>query len=112
VRFSNLTNRGVITTGPYRWSKHPAYITKNLSWWMISVPFVADAGWPTAVQSCLLLAGVNLIYFLRARTEERHLSQDPVYRDYAAFIASEGLLARLIGNRPLSQPGTLSRPPS
>lgn len=102
LRFSNLTNRGIITNGPYRWSKHPAYITKNLSWWMISMPFVAGAGWATAVQSCLLLAGVNLIYFLRARTEERHLSQDPDYRDYAAFIANEGLLARLIGRRRLT----------
>ena len=95
LRFSNLTNRGIITAGPYRWTKHPAYISKNLSWWMISAPFVAGAGWATALQSCLLLGGVNLIYFLRARTEERHLSQDPAYREYAAFIASEGLLARL-----------------
>ena len=99
LRFSNLTHRGIITNGPYRWSKHPAYICKNLSWWMISVPFIAGAGWATAVQSCLLLSGVNFIYFLRARTEERRLSQDPVYRDYAAFIAREGLLARLIGRR-------------
>jgi protein-S-isoprenylcysteine O-methyltransferase Ste14 len=93
LRFSNLTHRGIITNGPYRWSKHPAYLSKNLSWWMISVPFVAGAGWFQAVQSCLLLGGVNLIYFLRARTEERHLSADPVYRDYAAFIAERGLLA-------------------
>ena len=60
---------------------------------MISVPFIAGAGWPQAVQSCLLLGGVNLIYFLRARTEERHLSRDPVYREYTAFIAEHGLLA-------------------
>ena len=99
LRFSNLTNREIITAGPYRWSKHPAYISKNLSWWMISVPFVAGAGWATALQSCLLLAGVNLIYLLRARTEERHLMQDPAYREYAAFIAREGLLAQLIGRR-------------
>jgi len=95
LRFSNLTHRGIITNGPYRWSKHPAYISKNLSWWLISVPFIAGAGWLQAVQSCLLLAGVNLIYFLRAKTEERHLSRDPAYRDYAQFIARHGLLAGL-----------------
>lgn len=95
LRFSNLTNRGIITNGPYRWTKHPAYLCKNLSWWLISVPFVAGAGWQQAVQSCLLLGGVNLIYFLRARTEERHLGRDPVYRDYAQFVARDGLFARI-----------------
>jgi hypothetical protein len=93
LRFSNLTHRGIITSGPYRWTKHPAYLSKNLSWWMISVPFIAGAGWVQALQSCLLLGGVNVIYFLRARTEERHLSSDPVYREYAAYIAEHGVFA-------------------
>jgi len=97
LRFSNLTNRGIITNGPYRWLKHPAYLAKNLSWWMISVPFIAGDGWLTAAQSCLLLAAANLIYYLRAKTEERHLSADPAYRDYKAFIATKGLFARLRG---------------
>jgi hypothetical protein len=100
LRFSNLTHRGIITSGPYRWTKHPAYISKNISWWMISVPFIAGAGWLQAVQSCLSLGGVSLIYFLRARTEERHLGKDPVYRDYAIFIAEHGVLG--IANRGLS----------
>ena len=95
LRFSNLTHRGIITNGPYRWTKHPAYLSKNLSWWLISVPFIAGAGWMQAVQSCLLLGGVNLIYVLRAKTEERHLSSDPVYRQYAAFIAERGLFTTI-----------------
>lgn len=93
LRFSNLTHRGVITHGPYRWSKHPAYISKNLSWWLISVPFLTTAGVGTAVASCLAMLAVNAIYWLRARTEERHLRHDPVYCEYAAWIAREGLLA-------------------
>lgn len=97
LRFSNLTHRGIITNGPYRWVKHPAYLAKNLSWWMISVPFIAGAGWMTAVQSCIMLGAANLIYFLRAKTEERHLSADPVYRDYRDYIATQGLFARLFG---------------
>ncbi|GAB2177403.1 isoprenylcysteine carboxylmethyltransferase family protein [Dongia sp. agr-C8] len=97
LRFSNLTHRGIITHGPYRWMKHPAYLSKNLSWWMISVPFIAGAGWATALQSCLMLGAANLIYYLRAKTEERHLAADPVYREYQAYIASNGLLARLFG---------------
>jgi protein-S-isoprenylcysteine O-methyltransferase Ste14 len=82
--------------------KHPAYLSKNLSWWMISVPFVACAGWWTAVQSCLMLGAANLIYYLRARTEERHLAADPAYRDYREFIASHGLWAYLTGKKRLA----------
>jgi protein-S-isoprenylcysteine O-methyltransferase Ste14 len=95
LRFSNLTNRGIITNGPYRWVRHPAYLSKNLTWWLISVPFIAGAGWWTALQSCLMLGAANFIYYLRARTEERHLAADPLYRDYQAFIDRHGLLARL-----------------
>jgi protein-S-isoprenylcysteine O-methyltransferase Ste14 len=95
LRFSNLTNRGIITAGPYRWVKHPAYLSKNISWWLISVPFVPGAGWGQALQSCLLLCGINTIYYVRARTEERHLAQDATYRAYQAFIAADGLWAVL-----------------
>jgi protein-S-isoprenylcysteine O-methyltransferase Ste14 len=98
LRFSNLTHRGIITHGPYRWVKHPAYLAKNLSWWMISVPFIAgSAGWMIAAQSCIMLGAVNLIYYLRAKTEERHLAADPVYRDYQRYIAKSGLFARIFG---------------
>lgn len=82
IRFSNLTNRGILTNGPYRFCMHPAYVSKNLSWWLISVPFISQAGpWEAVRQSALLLL-LNIIYFLRARTEERHLSQDPNYVKY------------------------------
>ncbi len=80
LRFSNLTHRGIITDGPYRFTKHPAYLAKNLSWWLISVPFVSEQGWGAALRNCMLLALLNLIYYARARTEERHLSRDPDVR--------------------------------
>jgi protein-S-isoprenylcysteine O-methyltransferase Ste14 len=96
LRFSNLTNRGIITTGPYRWLKHPAYVSKNLSWWLISMPFFPAAGWPLALQSSLLLLGVNVVYYLRAKTEERHLRADPAYRDYEAFMAEHSLWAVIV----------------
>ena len=57
----------------------------------------------TALQLCLGLAGINVIYLLRARAKERHLSQDPVYRDYAAYIHAHGIfrwLPRGIGFGP------------
>ncbi|MGH8457097.1 MAG: isoprenylcysteine carboxylmethyltransferase family protein, partial [Stenotrophobium sp.] len=90
LRFSNLTHRGIITSGPYRYSKHPAYLSKNLSWWLVSVPFICKAGAFEAFRNCCLLGLLNLIYFLRARTEEWHLSRDPLYVAYAQWINEHG----------------------
>ncbi len=104
-RFSNLTHRGIITSGPYRFSKHPAYLTKNISWWLIAIPFIAVDGTALdALHACLLLVLVNIVYYYRAVTEERHLSRDPVYREYRDWIDRHGALAvlrrRLAGKSP------------
>jgi protein-S-isoprenylcysteine O-methyltransferase Ste14 len=95
ARFSNLTHRGIITNGPYRYTKHPAYLSKNLSWWMLSMPFMFNGSWSDTVRHCVLLASLNFIYYLRAKTEERHLSLDPVYVQYAQWIDEHGALRRL-----------------
>jgi protein-S-isoprenylcysteine O-methyltransferase Ste14 len=95
LRFSNLTHRGIITSGPYRFTKHPAYLAKNLSWWLISVPFVSELGAAAALRNCCLLGLLNLVYYARARTEERHLSRDPTYVAYALWINEHGLLRSL-----------------
>jgi protein-S-isoprenylcysteine O-methyltransferase Ste14 len=95
ARFSNLTHRGIITNGPYRYTKHPAYLAKNLSWWLISTPFLLSGGVQATLRRCLLLGLLNFIYYLRAKTEERHLSLDPVYRSYADWIDAHGLLRGL-----------------
>lgn len=91
ARFSNLTHRGIITNGPYRWTKHPAYVAKNLSWWMISIPFMAQGSADETLRHCLLLLALNGIYAMRAMTEERHLSQDPDYVAYARWIDHHGM---------------------
>lgn len=93
VRFSNLTHRGIITNGLYRWSKHPAYISKNLSWWFIAIPFLHPDQPLEALRNCVLLLALNGVYYLRAKTEERHLARDPVYREYMAFMEQHALLA-------------------
>ncbi|MFV8784390.1 isoprenylcysteine carboxylmethyltransferase family protein [Microbulbifer sp. SA54] len=93
IRFSNLTHRGILTNGPYRFTKHPAYISKNLSWWMISMPFMVSASGSEALRHSVLLLLVNFVYFMRARTEERHLSWDPDYVAYARYIEARGLFA-------------------
>ncbi|PIP93095.1 MAG: hypothetical protein COW00_19015 [Bdellovibrio sp. CG12_big_fil_rev_8_21_14_0_65_39_13] len=82
IRFSNLTNRGIITHGPYRWMKHPAYVSKCLAWLLISVPFIThpQAAHPFIRTSALIVLWG--IYFVRAKTEERHLKSDPHYQFY------------------------------
>ena len=93
LRFSNLTHRGIITNGPYRITKHPAYVSKNLSWWFVGIPFVPHMGWEMAIKFSLALLLVNFVYFMRARTEERHLSADPDYVQYALYMNNKSVFA-------------------
>lgn len=86
LRFSNLTHRGIITTGPYAVVRHPAYAAKNFSWWCVMMPFAFyDAGThPTYLLAIQLtgLVAMSSIYYWRAITEERHLARDPEYQAY------------------------------
>jgi hypothetical protein len=59
------------------------------------VPFVSELGWSAAVRNCCLLGLLNLVYFARARTEEKHLSRDPTYVAYALWMNDHGLLRRV-----------------
>jgi protein-S-isoprenylcysteine O-methyltransferase Ste14 len=75
LRFSNLTNRGTVSRGPYRFVRHPAYLCKCSAWWLEHIPTLTI----TKAFFLTLLCGV---YALRAWTEERHLGMDPEYREY------------------------------
>ncbi len=87
LRFSNLTHRGILTHGPYRWTKHPAYLSKNAYWWLSTLPFLVTNGSVTdAVRNTVIIACVSGIYYWRAKTEEKHLMSDPAYQDYAAWM--------------------------
>jgi protein-S-isoprenylcysteine O-methyltransferase Ste14 len=94
IRFSNLTYRGVLTNGPYRFTRHPAYLSKNLFWWASVLPFmVTGEGFLEPLRNCIFLLAVNAIYYWRARTEEAHLlAEDPKYREYHAWMESHGLI--------------------
>lgn len=94
IRFSNLTYRGVLTNGPYRFTRHPAYMSKNLFWWASVLPFMVTTGSTAdAVRNSIFLLAVNGIYYWRARTEEAHLlAEDPKYRDYHAWMEQYGLI--------------------
>lgn len=85
-RFSNLTHRGILTHGPYAFTKHPAYLSKNLFWWISTIPFLTTGSWYDAFRATVLMAVVAGIYYWRARTEERHLGLDPAYQEYAVWM--------------------------
>lgn len=90
LHFSNLTHRGIIQTGPYSVVRHPAYASKNFSWWCVMFPFAVyqAISQPSAESAKVLLINfvgllsLSGLYYLRAITEERHLSKDPEYQDY------------------------------
>lgn len=96
IRFSNLTHRGIITHGPYTLSRHPAYISKNLTWWIGSLPFLVTAGgWVEAARNTILLGLVSGVYYWRAKTEEKHLLADPAYVAYWNWAQENALVPRL-----------------
>ena len=94
IRFSNLTYRGVLTHGPYRFTRHPAYLSKNAFWWCSTLPFlVTSDSLVDAVRNTVFLGLVSAIYYWRARTEEAHLlGEDPKYREYYAWMSEHGLI--------------------
>ena len=92
MTFSNLSYRRLIDSGVYTYTKHPAYISKNLYWWLYTLPFMGDAfvsleWW----KSILGLTFVSLIYYGRAKSEERHLMKFPEYRAYSHEIEKRGI---------------------
>ncbi|PAX07286.1 methyltransferase family protein [Sphingomonas lenta] len=95
LRFSNLTHRGVLTHGPYAWTRHPAYLSKNLFWWLSTLPFLSTASLVDAARATILLGVVSGVYYWRAKTEERHLREDPAYQAYDAWMARNGPVPRL-----------------
>lgn len=98
LRFSNLTYRGVLTNGPYAFTRHPAYLSKNTYWWLASLPFLAASGSAVdAVRNTVILALVSAVYYWRARTEEKHLlAEDAKYRQYHAWMAEYGPITRVL----------------
>lgn len=98
LRFSNLTYRGILTNGPYRWTRHPAYLSKNTFWWLSTLPFLVTTGNVNdAVRDTVVLALVSGVYFWRAKTEERHLlAEDAKYRAYHAWMEENPTITRAL----------------
>lgn len=94
LKFSNLTWRGLINSGPYRFLKHPAYFSKNIYWWVYTVPFMTSSI-KNLILNVVTLSIVSFIYFMRARTEEKHLLNYVEYQEYNIWIKNNGLWSKL-----------------
>ena len=71
-------------------------MSKNLSWWIGSLPFLVTSGSAAdAVRNTILLAAVSGVYYWRAKTEEKHLLGDPAYQAYWAWAQRHALVPRL-----------------
>ncbi|MDA8792606.1 DUF1295 domain-containing protein [Bacteriovoracaceae bacterium] len=86
IRFSNLTYRGVIDKGPYSLVRHPAYASKNISWWLVMFPYALfsflGGQYQLAIFQCIGLMMISLLYYFRAITEENHLKEFEDYQSY------------------------------
>lgn len=79
LKASNLTNRGIVSKFPYSIVRHPAYISKNLIWWITLLPIM---NWPFFLGMFFW----STIYYFRAVTEEKHLGQDLDYQIYSQKV--------------------------
>jgi len=86
TRASNLTNRGTCKIFPYNIVRHPAYSTKIILWWLSSTivlkTFICNLDFLAFIFYILCGSIWSFLYYMRAITEERHLSLDPEYRAY------------------------------
>ena len=92
-RYTELAHRGLVTTGPFRHSKHPGYIARCGFLWLAFAPVFAD-DLTGAIQSTVILLIISGTFYLRALGEEHHLANDPDYRAYTTWIAEYGLFSR------------------
>jgi protein-S-isoprenylcysteine O-methyltransferase Ste14 len=72
-------NRGVKTDGLYRWVRHPIYLGYVVS--HVGLLLTYASFWNLAV-----LGFAWILMWLRSREEEKFLSRDPLYGQYAQLV--------------------------
>lgn len=83
---------GLVTSGPYRYLRHPFYTSYLLFW----------AGWAIATWSPLAvvpLAAFAVTYMIAAQAEERRMSDSPLAHEYEAYKRRAGFLWPRLGSR-------------
>ena len=99
LRSSHLTNRGVITNGPFRVCKHPVYVGKCIAWFITYLPFLSysDSLFGNTTVTLAFVA-FCFVYIGRSWVEERLLSTDPDYVAYTLWMDKHGWFS-FIGRR-------------
>lgn len=93
LRASNISNRGIITTGLFRLTKHPIYVSKCAGWFLMYVPFLAGGTFAANLRLTILWVLVCVVYMLRSLAEERLLAKDRDYVAYALYMDKHGMFA-------------------
>lgn len=92
-RSSYMTHRGIVTNGLFRFTKHPAYL---FGWVLMVVIYLPVEGGPEGwAKGAVGAAGLGALFWLRARTEEAHLSRDAEYVRYGLWMNEHGIFAPL-----------------
>lgn len=86
IRASNLTNRGIITTGPFAITKHPVYLSKCFGWALLYIPFFNGENLSQSFFYGLMFLLICGIFIGRSLSEERLLATDVNYVKYALFM--------------------------
>ncbi len=77
VRIQVERGHHVVTTGPYRWVRHPGYAGALLTYWL--TPIFLDSLW-----TFLPVAAMTVVLIIRTALEDRTLREElPGYKEYA-----------------------------
>jgi protein-S-isoprenylcysteine O-methyltransferase Ste14 len=77
-RFGLLpANRGIVSTGPFRWVRHPVYS----GWVILTIGYLL--AYPNLRNLAMFLLSLPFLIW-RMALEEEHLVEDPEYREYLA----------------------------
>ncbi len=77
VRIQEDRNHRVITSGPYKFIRHPGYASEIII--LLSTPFILGSAW-----GFIPVGGMIVVFFVRTALEDRTLREElPGYKDYA-----------------------------
>jgi len=80
VRIQTERGHQVVSTGPYRWLRHPGYAGALLTY--VGTPLFLDSAW-----GFLPVLFISIVLVVRTRLEDRTLQEELTgYRDYAGQV--------------------------
>lgn len=81
LAFAGEAPTSLHTSGPYKYVRHPFYLSYILFWLAVSVPAAGIMHWSVA-------AVLSVAYVMAARREEREFARSPLAQGYAQYRQS------------------------